>query len=386
MATITRRGETYLVRWYDLAGGRRSRTAPTKRAAAELARDVENERALGRDWTTEAEKPLESAQVARVGAVALAFIADSRRRKRAATVKSLSGTIDRFIDFLAQRDPNEPDPPISILSRSLLGEFFDWTGGRAPATRNSYVQAVHLLWEWAADSDEYAEVTPRPRRLALPVVDSTPTIAATWAECDAVIDVLGRRPPTGSPSVVAYRLAVILRYTGLRARQGLSLEWRDVDLPAGLLTIRGELGKSRQERGGRVIPMSPHLIAELRTWPSHDHPRLVPSMVNVSSTSSQFAKAVAVAVDEGRVRKAAFARRSEHAFRKAFVTELRGLGADVDAVEYLVGHSAGIRGVYTDPRALALVNAVSLVTPIATTEAEPTNVVRITAGSKQATA
>ncbi|MCP4917543.1 MAG: hypothetical protein GY913_11515 [Proteobacteria bacterium] len=48
-----------------------------------------------------------------------------------------------------------------------------------------------------------------------------------------------------------------------------------------------------------------------------------------------------------------------HAFRKGFISELKRAGADTDAVEYLVGHSLGLRGVYTDPDALPLRKAVA---------------------------
>lgn len=64
------------------------------------------------------------------------------------------------------------------------------------------------------------------------------------------------------------------------------------------------------------------------------------------------------------MRRAAWKGRPHHAFRKGFVTELRRAGADADAVEYLVGHSLGLRGVYTDPDALALRAAVALVPPL----------------------
>ena len=40
---------------------------------------------------------------------------------------------------------------------------------------------------------------------------------------------------------------------------------------------------------------------------------------------------------------------------------LRKAGADPDAVEFLVGHTLGLVGVYTDPEALPLLEAVRLV-------------------------
>ncbi len=64
------------------------------------------------------------------------------------------------------------------------------------------------------------------------------------------------------------------------------------------------------------------------------------------------------------VRAAAFEGQTCHAFRKAFVTELRRAGVPDDAVEYLVGHSAGVRAYYLDSDALGLRDAVTHVQAI----------------------
>jgi len=47
------------------------------------------------------------------------------------------------------------------------------------------------------------------------------------------------------------------------------------------------------------------------------------------------------------------------------VSGLKRAGADDEAVEYLVGHSLGLRGCYTDPDALPLRTAIGLVPAIA---------------------
>ena len=49
----------------------------------------------------------------------------------------------------------------------------------------------------------------------------------------------------------------------------MRLKWDDFDLDEGTLYIRGELGKSKQERGGRWMYVSPHLIEHLKAWPKN---------------------------------------------------------------------------------------------------------------------
>ena len=64
------------------------------------------------------------------------------------------------------------------------------------------------------------------------------------------------------------------------------------------------------------------------------------------------------------VREEVWRQRPHHCFRKGFVSELKRAGADSEAVEFLVGHSLGLRGVYTDPDALPQRAAVNLIPPL----------------------
>jgi len=87
------------------------------------------------------------------------------------------------------------------------------------------------------------------------------------------------------------------------------------------------------------------------------------------------------------VRKVVWEGQTHHSFRKGFVSGLRRLGADIDAIEYLVGHSAGIRGVYTDVEALPLREAVALIPRIGDTRVvvdivEPPNTQKRTQSSR----
>ena len=66
------------------------------------------------------------------------------------------------------------------------------------------------------------------------------------------------------------------------------------------------------------------------------------------------------------VRPEVWKKRPHHAFRKGSVSSMKRLGADPGAVEYLVGHSLGLPGVYIDPEALPLRATVDLIPPVAT--------------------
>ena len=60
-------------------------------------------------------------------------------------------------------------------------------------------------------------------------------------------------------------------------------------------------------------------------------------------------------------------KRPHHCFRKGFVSGLKRLGADEEAVESLVGHSLHLRGHYLDPDFLPLHEAVQLIPPLRST-------------------
>jgi integrase len=344
MATITKRGDAYLVRWYGVHGDRRARSCPTRRSAEQLGRSVEEEKANGRDW----EPPKPSATVEAVVAGYLKHVA---RTKRPATLATYSAQALSFVAFVgADEDASK------VLSRRTLADYYDHlSASMTESSRQQYIQAAQRLWEWAHDSDEFGDDIGRPRLLEMRTLESTPTVAPTWAECDRCIAEL---PETAA----GYRAAIIMRYTGLRVSQACGLVFGDIDTTAKTIRLRGELGKSKTERAGRIMPASPHLVAAVESWGGRPTDRIV--------TGARAEQHIPAAWARSGVRAEAYEGQPDHAFRKAFVSELRRAGADPDAVEYLVGHSSGIRGVYTDPSALPLVATVGLIAPI-----------RITAGS-----
>lgn len=339
MATITKRGDAYLVRWYGLHGDRRARSCPTRRSAEQLGRTVEEEKANGRDW----EPPRPGASVE---AVVSAYLKHIARTKRPATLSAYSDFAVQFVGFVGADESAS-----KAFTLRTITAYYDHLLERSTvreSTRQQYVQMAERVWAWAYDTDDFGDDLARPRRLEMRAIESTPTVAPTWAECDQCIAALD--PRTG-----AFRAALIMRYTGLRVSQACGLVFADIDTQAKTLRLRGELGKSRAERAGRIMPVSPHLIAAVESWGGLPTDRIVGALTADDAIRTAWTKS--------GVRAEVFKGRPDHAFRKAFVTELRRAGADPDAVEYLVGHSSGIRGVYTDPSALPLASAVALVSP-----------------------
>ena len=68
-----------------------------------------------------------------------------------------------------------------------------------------------------------------------------------------------------------YRLALALAiFTGLRQGEQLGLKWRDIDLKAGTVSVRGQLDRdglivaTKTAKGVRDVPLAPFLVKALR--------------------------------------------------------------------------------------------------------------------------
>lgn len=227
---------------------------------------------------------------------------------------------------------------------------------REVSTRNKYTRTVQQLWQWAWEHDYDV---PRPRTLRLREPPRGITQAPTWPQCDAMIACLE------GVNTWAHVLAVICRYTGLRDGQADLLEWRDVDLGKALLTVRPELGKTRAERQGRVIPITRHLATYLAGLGVREG-----FVVPLGSRAKRIVRQRVLrrAWQRAKVPAEVWQGQPGHAFRKAFLTELEARGVRERDAEYYVGHDQQIRGVYVAPRGLRLLDVADAVTAIGTLE------------------
>lgn len=357
MASIKKRNGSHRVRWRDPDGRARSRQCPDRSTAEKLRKDIERCVAEGRRW-----EPRDVREVPDLGEILKAFLRDYARRNSTNSAMLMARSFDVFLRWLKAREARQhgalrPD----LLSKALLTEWYDdlVKGGRHGharklSTRKRMVQRLEAAWAWAAEEDEYAEYVPRPRKLDMPSGATDPTVAPTWEEMDQCV---------GAAHGAVRQLAIVLRFTGLRVQQAMRLRWSDVDMDRGTLTIRGELGKTKQERRGRGIPLSPHLLKELAGWGRREG-WLVPSFRTGKSERIARQRDMQRAWIRAGVREAVWRGDSHHSFRNGFVSGLKKLRADDEAVEYLVGHSLGLRGAYTDPEALPLQEAVNLIPPL----------------------
>jgi len=333
------------VRWREADGHARSRQFDTYKLAKEFLAQAERCEQLGLRW-----EPPAAREEPCVQQVVTDYLTDRARTLSPKSLEAYGAHLNVLEQFLGARWRR---PFREVFSRQMLAEFWAWVGDvgntrmgrpRSAVTQNKILSVAQLLWSWADEHGDYGDLVPRPRRIDLPTPASSPTVAPTWAQMDAMLAALDEPHR---------RLAMVMRCTGLRREQARGLLWSDVDLERGELTVRGELGKTTQERRGRVVPLAPVLVAALAGWGVREGS--VCPLARVSGYQVHQAWRAA------GVPESMTAHRPLHGLRKGFVSGLKALGADAGAVEYLIGHSTGLAGTYTAAWALKLREAVALV-------------------------
>lgn len=343
------RGKKWLVRYDEyvtvqqadgtLTRGRKERTKSfdTKREAEARAAAITVSHAKGEHFVEAQHRP-----VARLRDVALDYAASAKNPN---TSRHRASMMNKLLGFTGD------DATVAQLSRDLLRDYGAYVGAQGLKRVDRFVGEVETMWAWA-HRRELAGV-PLPRRIVGDELErSAPVFAVaapSWADCDAMI-----RHLRGWHR----RVATMLRYTGIRASQVLTLDRSDVNLDAGVLRLRANARGAKGIGRHRAVPIHAALKAELADWElpasgpiflSNDvRRRSGPGIWREDALVEPFTRAWRLSeVDEakwgapeddaaGRVHA-----RPTHAFRSAFKSGL--LRAEVpDAIaNLLVGHSSG---------------------------------------------
>jgi integrase len=140
------------------------------------------------------------------------------------------------LEFLIAAWANEfGDLPARSFSRLQVVAMRDklLAGGMSPARTNRYLSAMRRCWNWATDNGFAMPSSPWPRKVAMEepkpadILATSEEVAKVFAACDAASPSLG--------SLVRFLVG-----TGARLSDALSVTWRDVNMEAGDVAIRGQ--------------------------------------------------------------------------------------------------------------------------------------------------
>jgi tyrosine recombinase XerC len=262
------------------------------------------------------------------------------RRLAANTVEAYRRDLGLLARFLARQGIDLQDATYPMLRRFLAQQH---TLGYARSSIARRVSAIRAFFRWAERTGLIA-ADPALELGSPKVVTRLPTVlrpreAAALAEAPA-------EPPDGAPDDAAEvaaqlrdRAVLELLYgSGLRVGEVAGLNVDRVDLDRGRVTV---LGKGSRER---VVPMSDFAVDALRAYLDHGRPALAPTGARelfFNRRGKRFSERDIRRSMERYVERLLPGRRvSPHTLRHSFATHLLEGGADIRAVQELLGHAS----------------------------------------------
>jgi integrase/recombinase XerD len=276
-------------------------------------------------------------------------------RPPGAAMQRSAGAIDRFLDGLWLEDGLARNS-LAAYRRDLT-LFAAWLGKEQARdlaqARASDVQA-YMLARHAA-----SKATSANRRLAVfrrfyrwglreRLVDEDPTLKLRPARqpmrvpkaiSEAQVDALLAAPDTGTPLGARDRAMLELMYaSGLRVSELVDCKLVDLSLPDGVVRV---MGKGSKER---LVPFGDEARRWLEAWLATSRPDLLDGRRSDALFVTVRAAAMSRQMFWNLVKKYALAAGirnpiSPHTLRHAFATHLLNHGADLRAVQLLLGHA-----------------------------------------------
>ena len=247
---------------------------------------------------------------------------------------------------------------LAAASAAQLAKLGQAWSALAPATLARKISALRQFFGFLVDEglrdDDPTHALPRPAtRRPLPKI-------LTHAEIERLFGTAEAEAQSDSPAAVRMLALLELLYgSGLRATELVSLPLSSVPRDAPFLTVTGKGGKTR------LVPISQRAGAALQRWlglrPAESH-WLFPSRTGHISRVRlfQILKQLATRADMAPEKL------SPHVLRHAFATHLLEGGADLRALQTLLGHAdISTTQIYTHVDAARLVKLVNERHPLA---------------------
>lgn len=247
---------------------------------------------------------------------------------------------------------------LEAASAAQLAKLGQAWSALAPATLARKISALRQFFGFLVDEglrdDDPTHALPRPAtRRPLPKI-------LTHAEIERLFATAEAEAQSDSPAAVRMLALLELLYgSGLRATELVSLPLSSVPRDAPFLTVTGKGGKAR------LVPISQRAGAALQRWlglrPAGS-PWLFPSRTGHISRVRlfQMLKQLATRADMAPEKL------SPHVLRHAFATHLLQGGADLRALQTLLGHAdISTTQIYTHVDAARLVKLVNERHPLA---------------------
>lgn len=254
-----------------------------------------------------------------------AFLAGRKCSPR--TAETYARALSRFVAFLGD------EPTIGHIHAESIGRYQVARSHLAPATIGKDLSAIRAYSRWCIRAklrldDPTLELEwpkrsePIPRALSLRELRELDRLLSTPLP---ILDIKARHVRQRD-----HRIVLLMEYAGLRLSEVARLLWRDVDLEAGVLTVRQ--GKGRKDR---ALPIHHRLAANLELTPSDKQKGAVCGHLDGRPLSY---KSIPHTFD--RWLKEEGMQISAHQLRHTFATRLLWAGKDLRTIQRLLGHAS----------------------------------------------
>jgi len=217
--------------------------------------------------------------------------------------------------------------------------------GYTIATVSTKIRAVKRFFEYLEETNyilinpaEYLKEPKKETRL--------PRIVLTEDEARKILDMPNLSTMTG---IRDRTILEVFYSTGIRLEEIANLTIYDCDLQGGLLRVnKGKFAKDR------VVPLGRHAIKFLKEYiahirPHHTRNNKTTRILFVNQMGKPLSKLVIQLMVRNYAKKAGIKKKvTPHVFRHTFATQLVKNGADITAVQKMLGHSdLSVTHIYT---------------------------------------
>jgi integrase/recombinase XerC len=265
----------------------------------------------------------------------LAYLA-GERRAAAKTIGTYGGDLAEFLGFLTLhfgREPTGADLAATSLAdlRAYLANAS--SNGAGNATRAKKLSAIRSFYRFLRL--RYGIVNEAPGLILTPRSRRPLPRALTAPDARAVVDSIGDDAATKVLAARDNALMALLYGAGLRINEALSLDCHDLPPPDAPLVVLGKGGKQR------IVPLLTAVRLALSAWYQH-HPAPAPQApLFVGARGARLnAGVVQRHLRDFRRTNGLPEHATPHALRHSFATHLLAGGADLRAIQELLGHAS----------------------------------------------
>jgi integrase/recombinase XerC len=253
------------------------------------------------------------------------------------TVRNYASDLRQFHDFAAARLGAEGAAlPCGSVDQTLVRAFLIELLGRN--RKSSVARKLSAMKRFFRDAVRRGVIEADPTAgIVTPKKERQLPVHLTVDDMFRLLEA----PDSSTPAGRRDRAMLEVIYScGLRVSELVGLDWSDVEARLGLVRVRGKGNKER------VVPIGEKALAALRLYRESlaelcgDRSRDAQAVFLSRRGRRLTVRTVARAVDHYTMTSGLAAKVSPHALRHSFATHLLGAGADLRAIQELLGHAS----------------------------------------------